>query len=27
MIIGSHFCDPTAGWVVRDGGGWKLRTA
>jgi len=26
MIIGSHFCDPTAGWVVRDGGGWKLRT-
>jgi glyoxylase-like metal-dependent hydrolase (beta-lactamase superfamily II) len=26
MIIGSHFCDPTAGWVVRDGRGWKLRT-
>ncbi|HXA21998.1 MAG TPA: MBL fold metallo-hydrolase [Acetobacteraceae bacterium] len=27
MVIGSHFCDPTAGWVVRDGQGWKLRTA
>ena len=26
MIIGSHFSDPTAGWVVRDGRGWKLRT-
>jgi glyoxylase-like metal-dependent hydrolase (beta-lactamase superfamily II) len=26
MVIGSHFCDPTAGWVVRDGRGWKLRT-
>ncbi len=26
LIIGSHFCDPTAGWIVRDGQGWKLRT-
>ena len=26
LIIGSHFCDPTAGWIVRDGAGWKLRT-
>jgi glyoxylase-like metal-dependent hydrolase (beta-lactamase superfamily II) len=27
LIIGSHFCDPSAGWIVRDGAGWKLRTA
>jgi hypothetical protein len=26
LIIGSHFCDPTAGWIVSDGAGWKLRT-
>jgi glyoxylase-like metal-dependent hydrolase (beta-lactamase superfamily II) len=26
LIIGSHFCDPSAGWIVRDGTGWKLRT-
>jgi glyoxylase-like metal-dependent hydrolase (beta-lactamase superfamily II) len=26
LIIGSHFCDPSAGWIVRDGAGWKLRT-
>ena len=26
MVIGSHFADPTAGWVERDGRGWKLRT-
>ncbi len=26
MVIGSHFCDPTAGWIVRNGQGWKLRT-
>jgi hypothetical protein len=26
LIIGSHFADPTAGWIVRDGRGWKLRT-
>ena len=24
MIIGTHFCDPTSGWIVRDGAGWKL---
>jgi glyoxylase-like metal-dependent hydrolase (beta-lactamase superfamily II) len=24
MIIGSHFCDPTSGWIVRDGSAWKL---
>jgi glyoxylase-like metal-dependent hydrolase (beta-lactamase superfamily II) len=24
MIIGSHFCDPTSGWIVRDGAAWKL---
>jgi glyoxylase-like metal-dependent hydrolase (beta-lactamase superfamily II) len=26
MIIGSHFCEPTAGWIVRDGVAWKLAT-
>jgi glyoxylase-like metal-dependent hydrolase (beta-lactamase superfamily II) len=26
LIIGSHFCDPTSGWIVRDGQSWKLRT-
>ena len=26
LIIGSHFSDPTAGWIVRNGPGWKLRT-
>jgi glyoxylase-like metal-dependent hydrolase (beta-lactamase superfamily II) len=25
LIIGSHFCDPTSGWVVRDGKSWKLK--
>jgi len=24
MIIGSHFCNPTSGWIVRDGAAWKL---
>lgn len=24
-IIGSHFCDPTSGWIVRDGKAWKLK--
>ena len=24
-VIGSHFCDPTAGWVVRDGGAWRFQ--
>jgi glyoxylase-like metal-dependent hydrolase (beta-lactamase superfamily II) len=27
MIIGSHFCDPSCGWIVRDGKRWKLRTS
>jgi glyoxylase-like metal-dependent hydrolase (beta-lactamase superfamily II) len=26
MVIGSHFAEPTSGWIVRDGKGWKLRT-
>ncbi len=26
LIIGSHFCDPTSGWIVRDGSGSKLVT-
>jgi glyoxylase-like metal-dependent hydrolase (beta-lactamase superfamily II) len=26
MIIGSHFCEPTAGWIVRDGEAWRLAT-
>jgi glyoxylase-like metal-dependent hydrolase (beta-lactamase superfamily II) len=26
VIIGSHFAEPTSGWIVRDGKGWKLRT-
>ena len=26
MIIGSHFSDPTSGWIERNGKGWKLRT-
>ena len=25
-IIGSHFCDPTSGWIERHGSGWQLRT-
>lgn len=25
MIIGSHFTDPTSGWVVSDGKSWKLK--
>ena len=24
LVIGSHFCDPTSGWIVRHGSGWKL---
>jgi len=24
LVIGSHFCDPTSGWIVRDGKAWKL---
>lgn len=26
LVIGSHFSDPTAGWIVRNGVSWKLRT-
>jgi glyoxylase-like metal-dependent hydrolase (beta-lactamase superfamily II) len=25
-VIGSHFCDPTWGWIERHGRGWKLTT-
>ena len=25
LVIGSHFPDPTAGWIVGEGGSWKLR--
>ena len=25
LVIGSHFTDPTSGWVVRDGQSWKLK--
>ncbi len=25
-VIGSHFSDPTAGWIVRDGKSWKFVT-
>ena len=25
MIIGTHFCDPSSGWIVSDGEAWKLR--
>jgi glyoxylase-like metal-dependent hydrolase (beta-lactamase superfamily II) len=24
LVIGSHFCDPTAGWIVRDGQSWRF---
>ena len=24
LIIGSHFCEPTGGWIVRDGAAWRL---
>jgi len=27
LVIGSHFCDPTSGYVVRDGKNWKLKLA
>jgi len=23
-VIGSHFCDPTGGWVLRDGDAWRF---
>ena len=25
LVIGSHFTDPTSGWVVSDGDSWKLK--
>ncbi len=24
LVIGSHFSDPTAGWIVREGSGWRF---
>jgi glyoxylase-like metal-dependent hydrolase (beta-lactamase superfamily II) len=24
FVIGSHFCDPTAGWILRDGPAWRF---
>ena len=24
LVIGSHFCDPTSGWIVREGKAWRL---
>ncbi|HEY8509069.1 MAG TPA: MBL fold metallo-hydrolase [Steroidobacteraceae bacterium] len=26
LVIGSHFCDPTSGYIVSDGNAWKLKT-
>jgi hypothetical protein len=26
LVIGSHFCDPTSGWIVREGEQWILKT-
>jgi len=26
LVIGSHFAEPTAGHIVRDGQSWKLKT-
>jgi hypothetical protein len=23
-VIGSHFCDPTAGWILRHGDAWRF---
>ncbi|MBS0367055.1 MAG: MBL fold metallo-hydrolase [Proteobacteria bacterium] len=25
LVIGSHFCDPTGGWIVRDGDAWRFQ--
>ena len=25
LVIGSHFSEPTSGWIVRDGNAWKLK--
>jgi len=27
LVIGTHFCDPSSGYVVRDGDNWKLKVA
>jgi glyoxylase-like metal-dependent hydrolase (beta-lactamase superfamily II) len=27
LVIGSHFCEPTAGWIVADGSNWKFEGA
>lgn len=27
LVIGSHFCEPTAGWIVADGPKWKFEGA
>jgi glyoxylase-like metal-dependent hydrolase (beta-lactamase superfamily II) len=27
LVIGTHFCDPTSGYVVREGKAWKLKVA
>jgi len=27
LVIGSHFCEPTAGWIVPDGEHWKFEGA
>ena len=27
LLIGTHFCDPSSGYVVRDGENWKLKVA
>jgi glyoxylase-like metal-dependent hydrolase (beta-lactamase superfamily II) len=27
LVIGTHFCDPTSGYIVRDGSAWKLKLA
>ena len=26
LVIGSHFCDPTAGWIINDGGEFRFET-
>jgi hypothetical protein len=27
LIIGSHFCDPTSGYIVKDKNNWKLKVS
>jgi glyoxylase-like metal-dependent hydrolase (beta-lactamase superfamily II) len=26
FILGSHFCDPTGGWIIKDEKGWRFET-